>query len=357
MNLNKMMDQGIAQIMTTAGRFYLNNAKGRAFLMGLLPELAKSTARRKQQEKAGLHVPPFLIASIASQCNLHCAGCYARAGGGCGTTSDKMDMDADQWGNIFDQAARLGVVFILLAGGEPFLRRDILELAGAYPNVIFPIFTNGTMLDQETIEFLDSHRNLIPILSIEGNAKETDGRRGIGTHAQIEAAMAALKERKILFGASITVTRENMALVTRKGFFETLEEKGCGVSLYIEYVPAEEGTEYLELGEAEIKQLQEICKKLKKSFSKMVILSFPGDEEEMGGCLASGRGFFHINPYGDAEPCPFSPHAKQNLISDSMEAVLRSQYFADLRGIAANAGNHGGCTLFEEKEQVEKLWA
>ena len=51
MNLNKMMDQGIAQIMTTAGRFYLNNSKGRAFLMGVLPELAKSSARRKKQEK------------------------------------------------------------------------------------------------------------------------------------------------------------------------------------------------------------------------------------------------------------------------------------------------------------------
>lgn len=357
MNLNKMMDQGIAQIMTTAGRFYLNNAKGRAFLMGLLPELAKSTARRKQQEKAGLHVPPFLIASIASQCNLHCAGCYARAGGGCGTTGGKTDMDASQWGNIFNQAARLGVAFILLAGGEPFLRRDILELAGANPNVIFPIFTNGTMLDQQTIEFLDSHRNLIPILSIEGNAKETDTRRGTGTHAQIEAAMAALKKCKILFGAAITVTRENIELVTGNDFVEALEQKGCGVTLYVEYVPAEAGTEDLVLTQSEIKQLQAICLELRKSFRRMVVLSFPGDEEEMGGCLASGRGFFHINPTGDAEPCPFSPHAKQNLTSDSMEDVLRSQYFADLRELAERVGHHGGCTLFEEKEQVEKLWA
>ncbi|WP_286944865.1 radical SAM/SPASM domain-containing protein [Acetobacterium sp. UBA5834] len=357
MNLNSLMDQGIAQIMTTAGRFYLNNPKGRAFLIGLLPELAKSTARRKKQEKEGLHVPPFLIASIASQCNLHCAGCYARAGGGCGTTSGRTDMDASQWGNIFNQAARLGVAFILLAGGEPFLRWDILELAGANPNVIFPIFTNGTMLDQQTIEFLDSHRNLIPILSIEGNAKETDTRRGIGTHAQIEAAMAALKKRKILFGAAITVTRENMELVTRNDFVEALEKKGCGVTLYVEYVPAEAGTEDLVLTQSEIKQLQVICLELRKSFRRMVVLSFPGDEEEMGGCLASGRGFFHINPTGDAEPCPFSPHAKQNLASDSVEAVLRSQYFADLRELAERVGHHGGCTLFEEKEQVEKLWA
>lgn len=357
MNLNKMMDQGITQIMTTAGRFYLNNAKGRAFLMGVLPAMAKSTARRKKQEKEGLHVPPFLIASIASQCNLHCAGCYARAGGGCGTTTGKADMDASQWGNIFDQASKLGVAFILLAGGEPFLRRDILELAGEYPNVIFPIFTNGTMLDEDAIQFVDNHRNLIPILSIEGNAEETDFRRGTGTHEQIEAAMAALKKRKILFGAAITVTKENMELVTRDDFLRSLEDQGCGVTLYVEYVPAEAGTEDLVLDESEIKMLQAICLELRKSFRKMVILSFPGDEEEMGGCLASGRGFFHINPYGDAEPCPFSPHAKQNLTSDSVEAVLRSQYFADLREIAANAGNHGGCTLFDEKEKVERLMA
>lgn len=355
MNLNVMMDQNIKQIIKTAGRFYLNNGKGRSFLMGMLPAMAKSTTIRKQQGKKGLQVPPFLIASIASQCNLRCAGCYAWAGGGCGTTTGKVDLDTSQWRSIFDQASDLGVAFILLAGGEPFLRRDILELAGEYPNIIFPIFTNGTMLDDAAVEFLDQHRNLIPILSIEGNAEETDARRGAGTHAQIEAAMTALKTKNILFGASITVTKENMKLVTAPVFLSSLEDQGCGVTLYVEYVPVETGTEHLVLGKSEIKILQTICLELRKSFRRMVILSFPGDEEEMGGCLASGRGFFHINPYGDAEPCPFSPHAKQNLKSDSIETVLRSQYFSDLREIAVKAGNHGGCTLFDEKEQVERL--
>ncbi|MBC3796075.1 radical SAM/SPASM domain-containing protein [Acetobacterium tundrae] len=357
MNLNIMMDLGMTQIMKTAGRFYMNNARGRAFLRCMLPEMAKSTAIRKQQEKKGLHVPPFLIASIASQCNLRCAGCYARAGGGCGSTIGKSDLDTLQWGKIFDQASELGTAFILLAGGEPFLRRDILELAGKCPNLIFPVFTNGTMLNDDAVEFLDQHRNIIPILSIEGNAEETDSRRGIGTYDQIESAMAALKKCHILFGVSITVTKENLKLVTEYKFLSSLENKGCGVTLYVEYVPAEAGTEHLVLDTGEIKLLQKICLKMKKSFRRMVILSFPGDEQEMGGCLASGRGFFHINPYGDAEPCPFSPHAKQNLTSDSIEDVLRSQYFADLREITANAGNHGGCTLFDQKEQVERLMA
>lgn len=42
---------------------------------------------------------------------------------------------------------------------------------------------------------------------------------------------------------------------------------------------------------------------------------------------------------------------------DSVEAVLRSQYFAELRELADKAGNHGGCTLFEVSDQVEKLLA
>lgn len=357
MNLNGMMDQGISQILKTAGRFYLNNARGRAFLLEMVPRMAKSTAARKQQERKGLHVPPFLIASIASQCNLHCAGCYARAGGGCGSDSPRTDLDASQWGAIFEQAASLGTAFVLLAGGEPFLRRDILTSAAACENLIFPIFTNGTMLDDAAIDFLDQHRNLIPIISLEGNAEETDARRGDGTQARIEAAMTALHQRHILFGASITVTNQNLELVTQPVFLSALEEKGCGVTLYVEYVPAEAGTEHLVLDQSQIRQLQEICLTLKQVYRRMVILSFPGDEEALGGCLASGRGFFHINPYGDAEPCPFSPHAKQNLTTDSVEAVLRSQYFADLRDIAANAGNHGGCTLFDQQEQVKQLLA
>lgn len=44
----------------------------------------------------------------------------------------------------------------------------------------------------------------------------------------------------------------------------------------------------------------------------MVFLSFSGDEKYVGGCLAAGRGFFHINANGEVEPCPFSPYSDVN---------------------------------------------
>lgn len=358
MNLNQFMQNGVMDILKTAGRYSLANAKGRAFLGRMAPQLLKSAATRERHEKNGQHIPPFLIASVASQCNLRCAGCYARAGGGCSQSAAQDDLTDAQWHRIFLEAADVGISFILLAGGEPLMRRDILDRAAQCKSIIFPIFTNGTLLDDAYITLFDENRHLIPVMSIEGNETATDLRRGTGVYGSILTAMDALAERKILFGASITVTRENMAAVTDSQFIQDLRTKGCGVLIYVEYVPAEKGTEHLALASEEMRALQACMAVRKAEFSDMVILSFPGDEAAMGGCLASGRGFFHINAQGGAEPCPFSPFAGLNLRTASILEVLASDYFASLRGLAMAQGPHtGGCVLFEQESAVRTLLA
>lgn len=357
MNLHSFMQNGIDGIMGTAGRFYLKNTKGRAFLLHMLPQIRKSAALREKHEKAGRHIPPFLIASIASQCNLHCAGCYARAGGSC-ADSVASDMTGPQWSQVFEDAASLGTSFILLAGGEPLMRQDVMTAAANCSRVVFPVFTNGTMLDDEYLSLFDDHRHLIPVLSIEGTDTETDARRGAGVSASIQHAMDRLHEKNILFGASITVTSANLSGVLEPSFSENLRAKGCGIIFFIEYVPAEKGTESLALSADDITMLQAGTAALKQRLSDTVVLSFPGDEEAMGGCLASGRGFFHINPKGGAEPCPFSPYAMHNLKETSILDIIDSGYFRGLRELATAAGTHtGGCVLFEREHQVQALLA
>lgn len=356
MKLNIFLQQGIKRIGRTASRYYLTNPEGRRFLARMLPQLHRNDQIRKQHEENGTHIPPFLIASIASQCNLHCQGCYARAGGACGSSASPVDLSTPQWLAIFEEAATLGISFVLLAGGEPFIRRDVLEAAAAVKNIIFPVFTNGTMIDDKYLTLLAENRNLIPVLSIEGGAAETDQRRGAGTYAIIDTAMKHLQEKGILFGTSITVTRENMTAVTASDFISKLRRQGCGLVFFVEYVPVSKGTEYLALTQADIDAMDDIVTDLKQSIDDMIILSFPGDEAAMGGCLASGRGFFHINSAGGAEPCPFSPYSKLNLKDASILDVLASDYFSDLRSIAANAGTHtGGCTLFTKESEVKAL--
>lgn len=76
----------------------------------------------------------------------------------------------------------------------------------------------------------------------------------------------------------------------------------------------------------------------------------------MGGCLAAGRGFFHIDPGGEAEPCPFSPYSKLNVKETGILDVLKSDYFAELRVITKDKHDHyGGCTLYNERASVKSL--
>ena len=93
-------------------------------------------------------------------------------------------------------------------------------------------------------------------------------------------------------------------------------------------------------------------------YPNMVFVSFPGDEKTSGGCLAAGRGFFHINSHGGAEPCPFSPYSDVNVKNTSLRQALRSPLFTAWREQGVLMEEHsGGCVLFERKESVEAILA
>lgn len=356
MKLNTYMDHGIQRILAAASAFYLTNAGGRRFLARFLPEAKRAAARRKERTAAGLPAPPFLIASIASQCNLHCAGCYARAEGLCADDASRKELLPEEWDQVFQQAEALGVSFILLAGGEPLLKREVLEVAARRNTMVFPVFTNGLLLQGSCLTLFQEHRNLIPVLSMEGDAEQTDLRRGSGVAQRVDEVMKILQEQKLLFAVSITVTRENLEQVTRESFVDTLHQKGCGVVFYVEYVPVQPETVYLALTEEENRWLTQQVAMLKRRTKGLAVLSFPGDEEKMGGCLAAGRGFFHISPTGAAEPCPFSPHAHQNVREDGLEAVLESEFFRQVREISGEDATHlGGCTLYHHEGEVAAL--
>ena len=311
---------------------------------------------RREAEEMGEHIPPFLIASVTSLCNLHCAGCYARSLDTCVDGAPADQMTGDDWLRVFTEAREMGVGFILLAGGEPMVRRDVLEAAAKVPEILFPIFTNGTMLSRDMLDLLDRQRNLAPVLSIEGGEEETDSRRGKGVWAQVREAMSQMKRKHILFGASVTVTSENLVQVTSEGYLRELAVAGCKAVVFVEYVPTEDGTDHLALGDAERETLARRLDLLRQQDDLPLMISFPGDEKSSGGCLAAGRGFFHINSHGGAEPCPFSPYSDVSVKEHSLRDALRSGLFRALREEGLLMEEHdGGCVLFRQRQQVEAL--
>lgn len=344
--------------MASAYKAVLTNPRESMFVFRMQNVFRRSEKKRKAYLKEGLHIPPFLISSIATDCNLTCKGCYARANDICGTEAKttKEELTAEQWKKIFKEAAQMGINFNLLAGGEPLLRKDILKVASEVKDMIFPIFTNGTIMTPSYIDFFSEHLNLIPILSIEGCKEKTDDRRGQGVYNRVIRSMESLKERGLFYGASITITTENIDYATSTVYVNLLRDLGCKIIFYVEYVPSDADTRDLALDEKGIAKMETNLEGLRSQFDDVIFLSFPGDEKAMGGCLAAGRGFFHISPDGKAEACPFSPYSDTNIAQTGLEEALRSPFFARLRESGLVGGEHtGGCTLFEHEAQVKEM--
>lgn len=355
-DLAEYLSSEIKRIVLEAMGASFQNPKESAFLIKYLKEARSAEKKRILYEKKGRHIPAFLIASITTGCNLQCKGCYARANNANSDDLKQEELTCEKWRDLFSQAKELGVAFILLAGGEPLLRKEVIECAAGFKSIIFPVFTNGTMIGEEYLALFDKNRNLVPVISIEGDREQTDSRRGAGVYEKLTAVMESFRQRGIFYGASITVTTENIGTVTSAAFIKQLYDDSCKIVFFVEYVPVLSCSEGLAPGDPERKILDSRLGELRDQYKDMIFLAFPGDEMDTGGCLAAGRGFFHINAYGGAEPCPFSPYSDISLKEHTLLEALNSGLFKKLNQSGMLMGEHkGACLLFEKETEVKKL--
>jgi MoaA/NifB/PqqE/SkfB family radical SAM enzyme len=318
----------------------------------ILHNQRKAAAVRKQHEWDGLMVPPIMIVSITSRCNLACAGCYMHGRG----EKPKEDMSPGVLASVIDQAAELGVSIIVIAGGEPFVRKDeILALAKTHPRILFPVFTNGLLIDDAMAAEIAACRNIVPVISFEGFREDTDTRRGSGVYDQLLSVCARLKDRNVFFGCSVTTTRRNFDNVTGEAFVRQMTRAGARVFTFVEYVPIAPGTENLVLTHEQKKTLQAVLADYNRKFP-VLFIGFPGDEDTYGGCLAAGRGFVHVSPHGDLEPCPAAPYSDANLSTVPLSEALQSRLLGRLREKPEFlAETEGGCALRANRAWVEEI--
>lgn len=353
--LTSYMSERIDALVSGVLRSSLRDPRETAFLLRFGTSVKKADTIRRAMEEDGEHVPAFLISSITTSCNLFCKGCYARANGICGTPL-KVEMSADDWGSVFEQAEGLGIPFNILAGGEPLMRRDVIMRASAMKNTVFPVFTNGTVIDEDYMELFGWCRNLIPVFSIEGDRAHTDGRRGEGTYDMVVGKMGELGKRGLFFGASVTVMKGCEDVVASEDFVMMLHDSGCKIVFFIEFVPVCGDPEGSAPTEDDRARFRVRLSELRRMYGDMIFMSFPGDEEYLGGCIGAGRGFFHINPYGDAEACPASPYSDINVREGTLKDVLSSRLFSDIRSEGLLRGEHvGGCILIDRKDEIQSI--
>jgi MoaA/NifB/PqqE/SkfB family radical SAM enzyme len=315
----------------------------------------KDAARlSKRRKREGLVVPPVLMVSITHRCNLQCAGCYAHAL----HQSPEGEMSSEQIRQLVSEAEALGVLFIVLAGVEPLVRRDdILAIAGDHPRIIFPVFTNGLLQDRPFADRIAGMKNIVPVVSLEGSRDSTDCRRGDGVFNGVFQTFSLLRDCGIFFGCSLTATSSNLLQITDDAFIGELIAAGCRLFTFVEYVSVRDGTEELVLGDEERRLLLGRINAF-QSGNKALFIGFPGDEDLFGGCLAAGRGFAHIGHEGSLEPCPAAPFSDVNVTRVSLAEALQSDLLAKIRSHREMLTERaGGCALRNDREGLASLLA
>jgi MoaA/NifB/PqqE/SkfB family radical SAM enzyme len=346
-----VLNKELGYFFRDALRISLKSPRQALFFLRTLVWQARAARVRARWKEQGLQVPAVMIFSITHRCNLHCKGCYARAL----HASSNGDMSEDKLRSIFAEARELGISFTVLAGGEPLVRPELLDITEQYPEIISLMFTNGTLIDDRILARFREQTQLVPVLSIEGYEEDTDGRRGQGVYNYLKTVIPKLQERRIFYAVSMTVTRTNFDTVMGEPFIENLLGLGCQFFVYLEYTPIREGTEDWVITPEQRAAIPGTMSAYRQKYPAL-FMAVPGEEERFGGCLAGGRGFVHISADGDLEACPFAPYSDTNLRELSLKDALQSELLKTIRQNAARIKKErGGCALWGKRETIDSL--
>ena len=341
--INRILDETDKNV----ARVTLLNLGFEAFIRG-------TKTIRKNREIYNCNIPWLILFDPTSACNMHCQGCWS------GTYGHKYSLSFEDMDKIVTEGKELGTYLYMLTGGEPTVRmKDIFRLAEKHHDAYFALYTNSTLINEEMCQEVVRLGNITFMLSIEGTPETNDARRGEGHYAAVMNAMDLLKKYGIIFGTSICYTRNNIEAVTSDEFFKMISEKGARFGFYFHYMPV--GNNAVPELMPTVEQRKYMIDRIRyvrsmESDIEFYPMDFQNDGEYVGGCIAGGRNYFHINSAGDAEPCVFIHFSNANIHDSSILEILQSPLFmAYHKGQPFNHNHLRPCPMLENPELLQKM--
>ena len=341
--INKVLDEIDPHVLKTAAL----NLGYEAFFHG-------TKTIRKMREVHQCNVPWLILMDPTSACTLHCTGCWAAEYG------NKLNLTFDEMDNLIKQGKELGIYLYMFTGGEPLVRKaDIIKLCEKHNDCAFLAYTNGTLVDEAFCNEMLRVGNLYLAISLEGFEAVNDLRRGDGVYGKVMHAMDLLKENGLIFGTSICYTSKNIETVTSDEFVDLMVNKGCRYAFYFHYMPVgnDAAVDLLPTVEQRTYMRTRVREIRKLTTGKgLFTMDFQNDGEFVGGCIAGGRNYFHINANGDAEPCVFIHYSGANIRTHSLLEILHQPLFMAYRDNQPFNENHlRPCPMLENPEILQRM--
>ena len=291
--------------------------------------------KRDAFEKEHGFRPPFvMILSPTLNCNLRCKGCYTL---GYGT---KPELPYEIVDSVLKECEEIGIYVITVLGGEPLIYPHLFRMIEDHPDIFFQVYTNGTLMTKEHAKRFSELGNTLVVVSIEGYEEETDRWRGKGVYKKIMNAFEYLRNARVLVGSSATVTRENVYTVASEEFIDYMIECGSFFQNYFLYIPVNGRADFSLMVTPEQRDHLRRQVMYFRDTKPMFFLDFWNDGPYVGGCIAAGRRYFHLNANGDIEPCVYTHVAVDNIRNTTLKKALNSPLFRSIRRRQPHNPNH-----------------
>jgi radical SAM protein with 4Fe4S-binding SPASM domain len=296
--------------------------------------------------------PPFLVAlNLTLRCNLECAHCYLDAG--IRRRGDPSELKTEEVNRILDEIAALSdETMVVLTGGEPMMRPDILEIAqhAGDLGLMVVIGTNGAQLNDARIAALQEAGVKAAGISLDSlNPDYHDDFRGQkGAWAKTMAGIDACRRAGFMFQLHFSVTDDNadelddmIAFARSAGasvlniFFLVCTGRGETVTNISRDVYEDVLQRVAEAARDEKELL--VRARCAPHFKRMALQMDPPlpvtvlDGYEAGGCHAANR-YCRVTPQGELTPCPYMEISAGSLRENGFAELWRdAPLFEQLR--------------------------
>lgn len=280
------------------------------------------------EEVLSQRIPISGSIEVTARCNLKCAHCYINL-----PINDKVaqqkELSPKEWYNILDQMADEGCLWLLITGGEPFIRPDFLDIYtyAKEKGFLITLFTNGVTITPRIADYLAEWRPFAVEITIYGRTQETYERvTGVsGSYTRCIKAIELLIDRKIpLDLKSVIMTLNKHELSGMKQYAESLGVDFRFDPILNMRVDGSKNPSKFRLSPEEIVELdladEERMKKLYEFCDKF--LGPPSDSDYIYQCGA-GLSNFHIDPYGQLSICIISRFPSYDLRQGSFQKGWR----------------------------------
>lgn len=324
--------------------------------LGLGAGVNGTKAVRENREKYKCNIPFLMLFDPTSACNMNCKGCWSAEYG------HKSNLSLDEMRSIVRQGTEIGTHVYMLTGGEPLVRKkDVLTICRENPNCAFLAYTNATLIDDQFCRDMREVGNLSLALSIEGTEESNDFRRGQGAYAKTIKAMELLRKYGLIYGISVCYTSKNIPYVTADEFLELMVSKGVRFAFYFNYMPLGHNADVSLIPRPDQRvHMYTWLRKVRngKTGKPLFVMDFQDDGEYVGGCIAGGRNYFHINSEGDMEPCVFIHYSDSNIRTHTILEGLRNPLFqAYYHNQPFNDNHLRPCPMLENPDKLRQIIA